>query len=35
MLDRPIIGLAVWLSKPMGFLATCFTVTAGSHPARC
>jgi low affinity Fe/Cu permease len=29
MLDRPIIGLAVWLSKPTGFLATCFTVTAG------
>ncbi|XYD12648.1 low affinity iron permease family protein (plasmid) [Methylobacterium sp. NMS12] len=29
MLDRPIIGLAVWLSKPVGFLATCFTVTAG------
>ena len=29
MLDRPIIGLAVWLSKPVGFLVTCFTVTAG------
>jgi low affinity Fe/Cu permease len=29
MLDRPIIGLAVWLSKPTGFLATCFTVAAG------
>jgi len=29
MLDRPILGLAVWLSKPAGFLATCFTVTAG------
>jgi low affinity Fe/Cu permease len=29
MLDRPITGLAVWLSKPVGFLATCFTVTAG------
>ena len=29
MLDRPILGLAVWLSKPVGFLATCFTVTAG------
>ena len=29
MLDRPIIGLAVWLSKPTGFLTTCFTVAAG------
>ena len=29
MLDRPIIGLAIWLSKPVGFLATCFTVAAG------
>ena len=29
MLDRPIVGLALWLSKPIGFLATCFTVTAG------
>lgn len=29
MLDRPIIGLAVWLSKPVGFLVTCFTVAAG------
>lgn len=29
MLDRPIIGLAVWLSKPTGFLATCFTVAIG------
>ncbi|MCJ2068405.1 low affinity iron permease family protein [Methylobacterium sp. J-030] len=29
MLDRPIIGLAVWLSKPVGFLTTCFTVAAG------
>lgn len=29
MLDRPIISLAVWLSKPVGFLATCFTVAAG------
>lgn len=29
MLDRPIVGLAVWLSKPIGFLATCFTVAAG------
>jgi low affinity Fe/Cu permease len=29
MLDRPIISLAVWLSKPTGFLTTCFTVTAG------
>jgi low affinity Fe/Cu permease len=29
MLDRPIIGLAVWLSKPLGFLVTCFTVAAG------
>jgi low affinity Fe/Cu permease len=29
MLDRPIIGLAVWLSKPLGFLMTCFTVAAG------
>lgn len=29
MLDRPIISLAVWLSKPVGFLATCFTVVAG------
>ena len=29
MLDRPIIGLAVWLSKPLGFLTTCFTVAAG------
>ncbi|MGU3407930.1 low affinity iron permease family protein [Methylobacterium brachiatum] len=29
MLDRPIIGLAVWLSKPTGFLATCFTVAVG------
>ena len=29
MLDRPIIALAVWLAKPTGFLATCFTVAAG------
>lgn len=29
MFDRPIIGLAVWLSKPVGFLVTCFTVAAG------
>jgi low affinity Fe/Cu permease len=29
MLDRPIVGLAVWLSKPTGFLATCFTVAVG------
>ena len=29
MLDRPIISLAVWLSKPVGFLTTCFTVAAG------
>ena len=29
MFDRPIISLAVWLSKPVGFLTTCFTVTAG------
>lgn len=29
MLDRPIIGLAVWLSKPSGFLSTCFTVAVG------
>lgn len=29
MLDRPIVGLALWLSKPIGFLATCFTVAAG------
>lgn len=29
MLDRPIIALAVWLAKPVGFLATCFTVAAG------
>ena len=29
MLDRPIVGLAVWLSKPTGFLVTCFTVAAG------
>lgn len=29
MLDRSIVSLAVWLSKPIGFLATCFTVTAG------
>lgn len=29
MFDRPIIGLAVWLSKPTGFLVTCFTVAAG------
>lgn len=29
MLDRHIVGLAVWLSKPIGFLTTCFTVAAG------
>jgi low affinity Fe/Cu permease len=29
MLDRPIVGLALWLSKPLGFLATCFTVALG------
>jgi len=29
MLDRPIVGLALWLSKPVGFLATCFTVALG------
>ncbi len=29
MFDRPIVGLALWLSKPVGFLATCFTVTVG------
>ena len=29
MLDRPIIGIAAWLSKPTGFLATCFTVALG------
>jgi low affinity Fe/Cu permease len=29
MLDRHIVGLAVWLSKPTGFLVTCFTVAAG------
>lgn len=29
MLDRPIVGLALWLSRPVGFLSTCFTVAAG------
>ena len=29
MLDRHIVRLASWLSRPLGFLATCFTVTAG------
>ncbi|WP_431311177.1 low affinity iron permease family protein [Methylobacterium nigriterrae] len=29
MLERPIAGLAVWLSKPVGFLATCFTIAVG------
>lgn len=29
MIDRHITTLATWLAKPMGFLATCFTVTAG------
>ena len=29
MLDRPIITLAIWLSKPVGFLTTCFTVALG------
>ncbi len=29
MLDRPIVGLAVWLSVPTGFLVTCLTVAEG------
>lgn len=29
MLDRPIVGLVIWLSKPIGFLATCFTIALG------
>lgn len=29
MVDRHITHLAVWLSKPTGFLATCFTVATG------
>jgi low affinity Fe/Cu permease len=29
MLDSHIVTLATWLSKPVGFLATCFAVTAG------
>lgn len=29
MVDRHITGLATWLSKPIGFLSTCFAVTAG------
>lgn len=29
MLDRSIIALATWLSRPIGFLATCFSVAAG------
>ena len=29
MLDRPITHLATWLSKPIGFLATCLTVSMG------
>src|SRR5215210_3311688 len=29
MFDRHITGLAAWLSKPIGFLATCFVIAAG------
>lgn len=29
MVDRHITKLATWLSKPLGFLATCFTVASG------
>ena len=29
MFDRHIVSLATWLSKPVGFLATCFVVAAG------
>ena len=29
MLDSHIVTLATWLSKPVGFLATCFMVAAG------
>ena len=29
MLDRHIIALATWLSRPVGFLATCFAVATG------
>lgn len=29
MIDKPIVGLATWLSRPAGFLATCLVVAAG------
>ncbi|WP_245516656.1 low affinity iron permease family protein [Methylobacterium segetis] len=29
MVDRNITRLATWLSKPAGFMATCFVVAAG------
>lgn len=29
MIDRNITRLATWLSKPTGFVATCFVVAAG------
>lgn len=29
MLDRPIVALASWLSRPAGFLATVLAVSAG------